>query len=124
MNKQKLLVLSVLTIFVLGMALANVTAAEAKTLTLSTKMNKYCTKKVGKYKIQTYKWKAYSFQEVDVFVYKNGKMIKKNKYKSKIYYKLNGKSKSTKWYKGGQNSDYHTTKFPKSAKVSKVKVIF
>ncbi len=104
------------------MALASVGAAEAKTVNMPTKMNKYCTKKVGNYKIQTFKWKSYSYQEVDIYVYKKGNLVKKNKYKSKVYYKVGKKSKSTKWFKGSSSATYHKIMIPKNSKVSSVKV--
>lgn len=124
MNKNKILVLSLLTVFVIGMTLATVGAVDAKTVTMPTKYNKYCTKHVGKYKIQTYKWKAYAYQEVDVFLYKKGKMVKRSKYKSKVYYKQKGKKKSTKWSHGYCDSTYHKYQADKSLKLTKVKVKF
>ena len=122
MNKRKIVVLSVLTIFVIGMALASVGAVEAKTVTMPVKMNKYTTKHKGKYTIQTYKWKSYSYQEVDVFLDKNGKPVKNTKYKVKIHYKYKGKWRNSKWLKGNQDATYHKHLIYKSAKVDKVKV--
>ena len=97
--------------------------ATAKTVTVKTKMNKYVTKKVGKYKIQTFKWKSYGYQELDVFVYKsNGDLVKKSKYSSKFHYKYKGKSGYTKWDHGWTDSTYHKYQFDKGVKVSNVKV--
>ena len=124
MNKRKIVVLSVLTIFVIGMALASVGAVEAKTVTMPVKMNKYTTKHKGKYTIQTFKWKSYSSQEVDVFLNKNGKPVKNTKYKVKIHYKYKGKWRNSKWLKGNQAATYHKHHIYKSAKVDRVKVRF
>ena len=99
------------------------TTASAKTVTLKTKQNKYVTKNVGKYKIQTFKWKAYRYQEVDIFVYKHGKMLYKNKFSSKFHYKYKGKTGYTKWSHGWVvDSTYHKYQFDKGVKVGNVKV--
>ena len=96
--------------------------ASAKTVTLKTKQNKYVTKKVGKYKIQTLKWKTPSYQEVDIFVYKHGKMLYKSKFYSKFHYKYKGKSGYTKWSHGWEDATYHKYIFDRGVKVGNVKV--
>ena len=121
MNKKRLVLFVVLAIFIVGMTLGGVSAKKA---TLKTKNNKYVTKHNGKYKIQTFKWKSGTYQEIDVFVYKNGKMLNKNKYKSKYYYKQGGKWKSMPWRHGSVDCTYHKYHTDKKIKVGKVKVKF
>ena len=119
MDKNKVILIVVLAIFIVGMTMS---CATAKTVTINTKQNKYVTKKVGKYKIQTFKWKSGTYQEVDIFVYKNGKMLKYNKYSSKFHYKYKGKSGYTKWSHGWVDCTYHKYQMDKGVKVSTVKV--
>ena len=119
MNKKRIILFAVLVIFVVGMTMSRATA---KTFTLKPKKDKYVSKKSGKYTVEVLKWKAYTYQEVDIFAYKNGKMMKKNKYASKVYYKENGKLKKTPWFKGSQAAVYHKMHFSKSHKIQKVKV--
>ena len=119
MDKNRTILFVILVIFVVGMTMSCTTA---KTVTIKTKQNKYVTKKVGKYKIQTFKWKAGLYQEVDIFVYKNGNMLKKAKYSSQYYYKYKGKSGYTKWRHGGVDCTYHKYQIDKGVKVGNVKV--
>ena len=107
------------------MLLASVGATHAKTVTMYPKLNKEQTKHVGKYKFQIGNWKAYSYQELDVWAYKNGKVLKFSKYKVKIYYKEKGKRKVTKWEKGILDiATYFKHHFSKKAKITKVKIKF
>ena len=119
-NKKKIILISILVIFIIGMTAG---CANAKTYTLKTKKDKYVTKKVGKYTIQTYRWKTPYYQEIDVFVmYKNGKLLKKNKYSSKYHYKYKGKSKYTPWRHGAVDCTYHKYQTGVNVKVGNVKV--
>lgn len=121
MNKKRLILFLVLVIFVVGMTMG---CATSKTLTLKTKKDKYVTKKSGKHKAEVLKWKSATYQEVDIFLYKNSKMVNKYKYQSKVYYKKNGKWKSTGWHKSPSDSTYHKYFFDKNVKIGKVKVKF
>lgn len=119
MNRKSLILFLVLAIFVVGMTMG---CATSKTVTLKTKKDKYVTKKKGKYTVETFKWKSGTYQELDIFVYKNGKMLNKNKFKSKYYYKYNGKWKSMPWRHGSVDCTYHKYHTDKSVKIGKVKV--
>lgn len=119
MDKKKIILFAVLIIFVVGMTMG---CATAKTFKVKPKKDKYVTKKSGKYKVQVLKWQAYTYQELDIMAYKHGKMLKNTKYKSKVYYKENGKSKRTPWVKGGQAATYQKLFFDKSHKINKVVV--
>ena len=79
-----------------------------KTVTIATKMSnyKYVTKYYGKYKIQTFKFK-HSFTTLCIFLYKNGKMLKKNQYLTKVHYKSDGKWQWTEWMHGTDAAVYH-----------------
>jgi hypothetical protein len=125
MNKRNFLIASILSIFLCGMLLASVGAAHAKTITMYPKMDKTKTKYVGKYKFQVENWKAGFYQELDVFAYKNRNVLKFSKYKVKIYYKENGKLKTTKWDHGyiGE-ATYFKASFKKRVKIKKVKIKF
>lgn len=119
MNRKRAILFAVLIIFVVGMTMS---CATAKTFTIKPKKDKYVVKKSGKYRVEVFNWKSGVYQEVDVFAYKNGKMMKKSKYASKVYYKEKGKSKRTPWFKGSQTAVYHKMYFSKSHKIQKVKV--
>ena len=70
--------------------------------------NKYYTKRKGSYKFEVYTWKSPSgLHELDVFVYKNGKMLSKSKYLSKYRVYADGYSYSFPYRHGGVNSVYH-----------------
>ena len=79
-----------------------------KTITISTKLSnyKYVTKNWGKYKIQTFTFK-HSFTTLCVFLYKNGKMLKKAQYLSNFQYKKNGVWKWSGWMHGTPAAVYH-----------------
>lgn len=125
MNKRKFLIASILSIFLCGMLLASVGAAHAKTITMYPKMDKIKSKHIGKYIFQVENWKAGPYQELDVFAYKNGNVLKFSKYKVKIYYKENGKNKITKWDHGDVGeSTYFKASFKKKVKIKKVKIKF
>lgn len=98
-------------------------APKYKVVSIPTKMSvsKYVTKKVGKYKIQTFKFK-HSFTTLCVFLYKNGKMKYSSQYLSKVHYKYNGKWYWTKWMRGNTDCTYHKYNIDNSVKVGKVKV--
>ena len=93
-----------------------------KTISVAAKWNKYTTKKSGKYKVETYKFKSSYCDELCIWLYKNKKMIKKDYYLSKYYYKYNGKSYSTSWRYGGVDSTYHHYQHNKNMRVTSVKV--
>ncbi|MBQ7927968.1 MAG: hypothetical protein IJ287_04420 [Methanobrevibacter sp.] len=96
-----------------------------KTVTIGTKMSstKYVTKYYGKYKIQTFKFK-HSFTTLCVFLYKNGKMLKKEQYLSKIQYKNGAKWAWTKWMHGTDAAVYHKYAAGNNIKIGNVKVKF
>ena len=91
MNKNKLIILLVLLIAVVGLTIG---PASAKVIKVNVK-NKVTTKKVGKYVVATQKQKYDSKTYlVVVLVAKKNKELKGNKYKSKVYYKYKGKNYS------------------------------
>lgn len=127
MNKNKLVVLFVLLIAVVGLSMGAVAAKSTsktkyKIVKLQPKFNKDTQKTVGKYKVITTKVKFSTDQWVYTQISKGNKYIKANKYFSKIYYKLQGKSHTTKWLKNSSKEIYHGYSLPKDAKVSKVAV--
>lgn len=119
MDKRKVILFAVLIIFVVGMTMG---CATAKTIKIKPKKDKFTVKKKGKYKVEAMKWKAYTYQEVDIIAYKHGKMMKNTKYSSKVYYKENGKWKNTGWHKGGNSCTYHKYFMDKKHIIGKVKV--
>lgn len=96
-----------------------------KTITIKTVMSdyKYVTKYYGKFKIQTFKFK-HAMTTICVFVYKNGKMLKKNQYASKIHFKENGRWKWTGWLHGTQAAVYQKYFCDNTVKIGNVKVKF
>ncbi len=96
-----------------------------KTISIKTKMStsKYVTKYYGKYKIQTLKFK-HSMTTLCVFLYKNGKMLYKNKYATKIHYKEYGKWKWSEWLYGNDAATYHKYFCSNDVKIGSVKVKF
>jgi hypothetical protein len=138
MKKNKLIVLLVLLIAVVGLTMGSVTAkttTKTKKITAKPLLKKWTYKKSGKYVLATKKEKYDSKNHVVVImVGKKNKANKKysafkgGKYKSKLYFKLNGKKYSTKWAKGDlkkpNNYDYQAYLITKKAKVSKVVVKF
>ena len=70
--------------------------------------NKYYTKRKGSYKFEVYTWKSQSgLHELDIFVYKNGKMLSKSKYLSKYRVNADGYSYSFPYRHGKVNGAYH-----------------
>ena len=96
-----------------------------KTINIGTKMSssKYVTKYYGKYKIQTFKFK-HSITTLCVFLYKNGKMLKKDQYLTKIHYKNGRYWAWTKWMHGTDAAVYHKYTSSNHIKISNVKVKF
>lgn len=121
MNKNKLIVLLVLLIAVVGLSMGSVTAksttkSKYKIVKLKPKFNIDTEKTVGKYKVTVTKVKYSADQWVYTQISKGNKYIKANKYSSKIHYTLDGKSHVTKWIK---KSGYS---LPINAKVGKVEI--
>ena len=96
-----------------------------KTVNIKTKMSqsKYVTKYYGKYKIQTFKFK-HAITTLCVFLYKNGKMLNKEKYLSKVQYNSGGKWRWTGWMHGTNAAVYHKYEISNSIKIGNVKVKF
>lgn len=128
MNKNKLIVLLVLLIAVVGLSMGAVVAKSTsktkyKIVKLKPKFNKDTQKTVGKYKVTTTKVKYSADQWVYTQISKgNNKFIKANKYFSRIYYKLDGKSYSTKWSKKSGKETSQGYSLPINAEVNKVAV--
>ena len=122
MDKRKILVLSVLAVFVVGMSLASVGAVDAKTITVKPKLDKYAVKKSGKYTVQAAKTKDSKKQTIVILVDKNGKRLKGNQFKTKLFFKYKGKSQSTKWLKGSKKVPGQAYTADKKIKLNKVKV--
>lgn len=121
MDKKKLLVLVILTVFCVGMCLGSVSAT--KTTSVPTKMNKYVNKHKWGYKLQSYKFKTGLYQQVCLFVYKkNGNMLKNSKYAMKVHYKRNGKWRYTHWVRSCISATYNNVKLEKSDKIGRVYV--
>ena len=86
-------------------------AKKVKTVKMNVKY-KWITKKVGQYKIKARLWKVIFAGDyvnyLDIFLYKNGKQIKKGAFLSTYQYKENGRWKWwPKWRHGGVNNPYH-----------------
>lgn len=119
MNYKKILILSILAIFCIGMAMSSVSAA--KVVKIPTKKDKYVTKHYGSYKIQTYKFKTGLYQQVCGFIYKrNGNMLDNRKYSMKVPYKRNGKWRCTGWVRGCISATYNNVKVDPSDKIGKI----
>lgn len=100
-------------------------APKYKIVNIPTKMavSKYITRKVGKYKVQTFKFK-HSFTTLCVFLYKNGKMKYRGQYLSKVHYKYKGRWYWTSWKRGNTDCAYHKYIIDNNVKVGNVKVKF
>lgn len=98
-----------------------------KVMSAKTRWDKYVTKRWGKYKVQTYKFKntMRTMSTLCVFLYKNGRMVDGSNYYSKIHYKYNGRWYWTKWRSSYGEAVYHKTAgIDPSVKIGKVKVKF
>ena len=126
MNKNKLIVLLVLLIAVVGLSMSSATAkttSKTKIVKVQPTFNKDTIKRSGKYIITSTKVKYSTDQWVYLSLEKGkNKYVKANKYSSKVYYKLNGKSYKTKWVKKSSKDLSQSHKLPLNAKVSKVEV--
>lgn len=99
--------------------------AKSKVITINLpKLSKTYTVKYGKFIIQAMKWKAFSYQEVDVMVYvKNtNNMYNKYKYLSKVSFVRGGKADATPWKHGSVDCVYHKYQFMKSTIIKKVQI--
>lgn len=128
MNKNKLIVLLVLLVAVVGLTMGSVSAksttkSKYKVVKVKTKFNEKIIKKVGKYSVVTYK-KKYSDANVLLIAVGKKKAMKGNKFYTKVYYKTKGKSKVTKWNKGKKKYNYQYYLFNNKIKVNKVGVKF
>ena len=99
--------------------------AKFKTVTLGTKYNNYVSKNSGKYKIETYKWKGYTIGGLEIYLYKNGKMVPSSQFSSKAFYNADGTWRWGTWSHASQGyTNYHHYSLGNDVKVSKVKVRF
>jgi hypothetical protein len=126
---NKVIVLLVLLIAVIGLSIGSVTAktttkTKYKTVKLQlTKFDKDTQKRVGKYIITATKSKYSTDQWVYLSLEKGkNKYVKANKYYSRVYYKLNGKTHATKWIKKSSKNTTQSHKLNKNAKVIRVEV--
>lgn len=100
-------------------------SGKIKKLTFNSKYNKYVTKKVGKYKIQVYKWKGYSLGGLRIYIIKNGKYLKRTSFSTRAYFKMNGKWRWSSWSHASEGfPSYHHYDVSNSVKITKVQVKF
>ena len=128
MNKNKIIVTLVLLIAVVGLTMGSVAAGSTtktkyKKTVVKTKFDKTIVKKVGKYKVATYK-KRYSNYDILTIAVGKYKAMKGNKFYTKLYYKEKGKNKVTKWNKGSKKYNYQFYVAGKNIKMIKVGVKF
>lgn len=131
MNKNKLIVLVVLLIAVVGLTMGAVSAGSTtskskyKIVKVGVK-SKVTSKKAGKYNIAAQKLKYNKKNYIVVVAFGKKKAYKANKYESRIYFKLNNKKYYTKWSKGDGTKQkkltYQYYLVPKKIKVKKVAV--
>lgn len=96
-----------------------------KKLTFNSKYNKYVTKKVGKYKVQVYKWKGYRLGGLRIYLIKNGKYVKRTSFATRAYFKMNGKWKWSRWSHASSGFvSYHHYDVSNNVKITKVQVKF
>ena len=135
MNKNKLIVLLVLLVAVIGLTMGSVAAGSTtktkyKKIVVKTKLNKEVSKKEGKYKVTIFNGKIYSGTKkvtnngLEVKVKKRNKAINGKNFSLKIYYKEKGKSLVTKWDKGHIQKDTQYVIAPNNIKIKKVAVRF
>ena len=100
-------------------------SGKIKKLTFNSKYDKYVTKKVGKYKIQVYKWKGYRLGGLRIYITKNGKYLKRTAFLTRAYFKMNGKWKWSNWSHASQGyPHYHHYPVDSGVKITKVQVKF
>lgn len=100
-------------------------SGKIKKVTLNSKYNKYVTKKVGKYKIQVYKWKGYRLGGLNIYLTKNGKYVKSSSFSTRAYYKMNGKWRWSSWSHASSGYEsYHHYPVDSDVKITKVQVKF
>ncbi|WP_298523492.1 hypothetical protein [uncultured Methanobrevibacter sp.] len=96
-----------------------------KKVTLKSKYNKYVTKKVGKYKIQVYKWKGYMLGGLNIYLTKYGKYVKSSAFLTRAYFKMNGKWRWSSWSHASSGyTFYHHYAVSNGVKITKVQVKF
>ena len=96
-----------------------------KKLTFTSKYDKYVTKKVGKYKIQVYKWKGYRLGGLRIYLIKNGKYVKRTAFSTRAYFKMNGKWQWSRWSHASEGfTSYHHYDVSSNVKITKVQVKF
>lgn len=96
-----------------------------KKVTLKSKYNKYVTKKVGKYKIQVYKWKGYMLGGLNIYLTKYGKYVKSSAFLTRAYFKMNGKWRWSRWSHASSGyTTYHHYAVSNGVKITKVQVKF
>lgn len=96
-----------------------------KKVSITSKYNKYVTKKVGKYKIKVYKWKGYRLGGLRIYLTKNGKYVKSSKFVTRAYFKMNGKWRWASWSHASRGYVlYHHYPVSSDVKITKVQVKF
>ena len=80
-----------------------------KTISVSTKLNRYVSKKWSSYKAQTYKFKNGGLSTLCMFLYKNGNMKNPYTYLTRYHYKYKGKWHWTSWRTSYGEAAYHKT---------------
>ena len=96
-----------------------------KTVRIHTMYDKYINKYVGNYKVQTYKWKGFSINGLGIFLYKNGKLLNRYNFQSKVHHAFNGNWKWSSWSYGTQGANaYHKFSLSKGVAVGDVIVKF
>ena len=96
-----------------------------KVLSIKTKLNKYVSKRYGKYKAQTYAFKNPYMKTVCIYLYKSGKMVSGTKYLSRVHYKYRGKWYWSKWRSSYGEAVYHRNAgIDPKVKIGKVQVKF
>ena len=131
MNKNHLIAILVLLIAVVGLTMGSVAAGSTtktkyKKTVLKLKFDKITSKKIGKYEIAAQKKKTSKYDIVTIAVSKKNKVMKGNKFYTKLYYKnkKTGKNKVTKWNKGFKKYNYQLYTVGKHIKTIKVGVKF
>lgn len=96
-----------------------------KKLTFNSKYNKYVTKKVGKYKVQVYKWKGYRLGGLRIYLIKNSKYVKRTSFATRAYFKMDGRWKWSPWSHASSGfPSYHHYDVSSNVKITKVQVKF
>ena len=100
-------------------------SGKIKKVTIKSKYNKYVTKKVGKYKVQVYKWKGYRLGGLNIYLFKNGKYVKRSAFVTRAYFKMNGRWRWSSWSHASSGyTTYHHYPVSNNVKITKVQVKF